>query len=97
MVCQLDRLFPTSGTSNYGFVLTSTASHFPTFELLIIGALPDLHTFDTGQFFPQYTYVKQDEADNLLDANAEDGDSPVPSGGQHHRRDPCRVSRDLRR
>ena len=52
--------FP-SGARNFGFVLTSPSSHFPNFEVLMVDALPDLHTLDTGQFFPRYTYALASE------------------------------------
>ncbi|WP_024366823.1 DEAD/DEAH box helicase [Arthrobacter sp. TB 26] len=57
MVYKLPVLFPTAVVDNFGFVITSPSSHYPTFEALMIDGLPDLHTLDTGQFFPRYTYA----------------------------------------
>jgi predicted helicase len=61
---QLPGMFP-RGLENYGFVLTSPSSHFPTFEALMVDQLPDLHTLDTGQFFPRYTYELEAEQPTL--------------------------------
>lgn len=54
-VYQLPRIFP-PGQQNHGFYLTSPSTHFPSFAVLATDALPDLHTLDTGQFFPRYVY-----------------------------------------
>jgi len=54
-VYQLPRVFP-PGQQNYGFYLTSPSTHFPSFAVLATDVLPDLHTLDTGQFFPRYVY-----------------------------------------
>jgi predicted helicase len=56
MVYQLQTLFPAKAEANHGIYITSPASHYPTFEALMVDALPDLHTLDTGQFFARYTY-----------------------------------------
>lgn len=61
---QMTRLFPTPQAKNWGFVLTSPASHYPTFEVLAVDTVPDLHTLDTGQFFPRYRYEPAE--DDLL-------------------------------
>ncbi|MBX3103337.1 MAG: DEAD/DEAH box helicase, partial [Cryobacterium sp.] len=55
----LPSLFPTSELDNFGFYITSPATHFPTFEALMVDSIPDLHTLDTGQFFPRYSYEKR--------------------------------------
>lgn len=65
-VYQLPRIFP-RGAKNFGFVITSPASHYPTFEALMVDALPDLHLLDTGQFFPRYTYDVPSAAPSLFD------------------------------
>ncbi|MGN5734704.1 DEAD/DEAH box helicase [Arthrobacter psychrochitiniphilus] len=56
MVYQLENIFPNADTENFGIYITSPASHYPTFEAVMVDALPDLHMLDTGQFFPRYTY-----------------------------------------
>lgn len=64
--------FPAPDVENYGFVITSPSSHYPTFEAIMVDAVPDLHTLDTGQFFPRYSHIAQSEPDNLLDAAGDD-------------------------
>jgi predicted helicase len=72
---QLPKLFPTLQIENWGFVLTSPSSHYPTFEVLAVRGVPDLHTLDTGQFFPRYSFEARDPHGDLLSALDED-DSP---------------------
>ena len=55
MVYKLETMFPTADQLNLGIVITSPASHY-AFTPYIVDCLPDLHTLDTGQFFPRYTY-----------------------------------------
>jgi predicted helicase len=69
----LRRFFPLPETTNHGFYLTSPASHYPTFELLMVDALPDLHTLDTGQFFPRYTYESETKASLFDDLDGASG------------------------
>jgi len=57
MVYRLCELFPRADQPNYGFYLTSPSTHYPTFEVLAIDAVPDLHLLDTGQFFARYSYT----------------------------------------
>lgn len=52
---QQPKFFP-SGGQNHGFYLTSPSTHFPSFAVLATDAVPDVHTLDTGQFFPRYVY-----------------------------------------
>ncbi|MGP5724464.1 DEAD/DEAH box helicase [Arthrobacter rhombi] len=66
MVYRLNEVFPTRDAENFGFYLTSPATHYPTFEALMIDGLPDLHLLDTGQFFPRYTYTRPSAEDDLL-------------------------------
>ena len=51
----LPKMFPSSATQNFGIVLTDISSHHP-FSFLMIDKIPDLHTLDTGQFFPRWRY-----------------------------------------
>lgn len=51
---QLPSMFPTPQHDNIGFVLTGAASHYE-FGLIATNLLPNLHTLDTGQFFPRWT------------------------------------------
>jgi predicted helicase len=70
-VYQLPRLFPTAHQTNVGIVITSPASHYE-FTPYMVDCLPDLHTLDTGQFFPRYTYEPR-SAEGELDL-FDDGD-----------------------
>lgn len=65
MAYRIPSLFP-SGRTNYGFVITSPSSHYPTFEALMVRGIPDLHTLDTGQYFPRYRYEKNERDPNQL-------------------------------
>ncbi|KAA0962914.1 N-6 DNA methylase [Microbacterium sp. ANT_H45B] len=53
---KLGRVFPHRTSSNLGIYLTSPSTHYPEFAALMVDVVPDLHTLDTGQFFPRYTY-----------------------------------------
>lgn len=67
MVYKIPTIFPSKDAENFGFVITSPASHYPTFATLMTDGVPDLHTLDTGQFFPRYTYVSRPApADDLF-------------------------------
>jgi predicted helicase len=70
---RLRSMFPTSDTDNQGIYITSPASHYPTFEALMVDSVPDLHTLDTGQFFPRYTYATQEKG-TLFEAQDQTGD-----------------------
>ncbi|GAC83979.1 hypothetical protein GP2_017_00070 [Gordonia paraffinivorans NBRC 108238] len=63
---QLPAIFPTPHHTNIGIVLTAPASHFE-FTPFATRELPNLHTLDTGQFFPRYTYRKPEEDAGTLD------------------------------
>ena len=63
---QLPSMFPTLHHDNIGIVLTGAASHF-VFTPFITDLLPNLHTLDTAQFFPRWTYEKVETADGVLD------------------------------
>jgi predicted helicase len=52
---QMPRMFPMEEQENLGIVLTSPASHYD-FTPYVVDCLPDLHTLDTSQFFPRYSY-----------------------------------------
>ncbi|MCR8669582.1 type ISP restriction/modification enzyme [Agrococcus sp. HG114] len=69
---QMTKLYPTPESKNWGFVLTSPASHYPTFEVLAVDTVPDLHSLDTGQFFPRYRF---EPIDHDLLAGLEPADS----------------------
>lgn len=70
---QLRSFFPTPDIDNWGFVITSPSSHYPTFEALAVRGVPDLHTLDTGQYFPRYTFEDRAKNDDLLSALDDDG------------------------
>jgi predicted helicase len=63
---KIPSFFPDVRKHNYGIVLTSPASHFPTFAALMVDRIPDVHMLDTGQFFPRYRYERSSRDPNLL-------------------------------
>ncbi|CCK56026.1 Conserved protein of unknown function [Mycobacterium canettii CIPT 140070008] len=63
---QLPSMFPTPQHENVGIVLTGPASHFE-FTPFITDLLPNLHTLDTAQFFPRWTYERAESPDGELD------------------------------
>ncbi|WP_323375447.1 type ISP restriction/modification enzyme [Corynebacterium antarcticum] len=65
-VYQLPKMFPTAGHDNVGIVLTAPASHFD-FTPLATNLLPNLHTLDTGQFFPRWTWEPVEVPAGTLD------------------------------
>ena len=65
MTYQLPSMFPTPEHRNIGFVLTGSASHYE-FGLLATDLLPNLHTLDTGQFFPRFTWSPLEADDGGL-------------------------------
>ncbi|MHA7289551.1 DEAD/DEAH box helicase [Arthrobacter sp. MDT3-24] len=69
----IPELFPSPSAKNLGFYITSPASHYPTFEAIMVDGIPDLHLLDTGQFFPRYRYVAPPAGTlfETLDVNAE--------------------------
>lgn len=67
-IYQLPAIYPTADTDNFGIYITSPASHYPTFEAVMVGSLPDLHMLDTGQFFPRYTYPNPMAGEDLFSA-----------------------------
>jgi predicted helicase len=67
MSYQIPSLFPT-GHENSGFVVTSPSSHYPSFEVLMVRGIPDLHTLDTGQFFPRFRFERNAHDPNQLGA-----------------------------
>jgi predicted helicase len=64
-------MFPSADQDNFGIVITSPASHYE-FTPYLVNRVPDLHTLDTGQFFPRYTYEAR-SADGELDIFGDDG------------------------
>ena len=63
---QLPSMFPTPEHGNIGFVLTGAASHY-AFGLIATDLLPNLHTLDTGQFFPRWTWESVNAPEGELD------------------------------
>lgn len=59
---KLTSLFPTPAHPNIGIVLTGPASHFE-FTPFMTDLLPNLHTLDSAQFFPRWTYVPAEVGD----------------------------------
>ncbi len=73
MVYRLPSLFPTSTHTNFGFVITGVSSHAP-FSFIMVDRVPDLHTLDTGQFFPRWRYEPIAENESTLFARESTGD-----------------------
>ncbi len=71
-VYQLPSMFPTPRHENIGIILTASGSHFEFTPAATI-LLPNLHTLDTGQFFPRWTYEKAEPDDGTLDIFSTDG------------------------
>ncbi|WP_415854026.1 DEAD/DEAH box helicase [Sinomonas sp. G460-2] len=65
-VGKLPDIFPDLATQNLGVYITSSATHYPTFEALMVDEIPDLHTLDSGQFFPRYTHSTRAQGDDDL-------------------------------
>jgi predicted helicase len=65
MAYRIPSMFPPDH-NNEGFVITSPSSHYPTFEVIMVAGIPDLHTLDTGQYFPRYRYEKVASDPNQL-------------------------------
>ena len=65
MLYQLPSMFPAPEHRNVGFVLTGPASHYD-FGLIATDLLPNLHTLDTGQFFPRFTWAAVEADDGGL-------------------------------
>ena len=63
-------MFPTAEHDNVGIVLTAPASHFD-FTPLATNLLPNLHTLDTGQFFPRWTWEPAEAPAGTLDFGAD--------------------------
>lgn len=70
---ELTSMFPTPHHKNIGIVLTAPASHFE-FTPFATRLLPNLHTLDTGQFFPRYTYEPVEAEEGTLDVSTGSGE-----------------------
>lgn len=64
---QLGRVFASKASNNLGIVLTGVSSHYP-FTAVMVDQIPDLHTLDTGQFFPRWKIEKVENDGALFDA-----------------------------
>ena len=62
---KLERIFPTARHRNIGIVVTGPATHYE-FGTLATDVLPNLHTLDTGQFFPRFTWEPVEAEDGGL-------------------------------
>ena len=62
---QLPSMFPTPKHRNIGYVVTGPATHYE-FGALATDLLPNLHTLDTGQFFPRFTWSAVDAGEDEL-------------------------------
>ncbi|WP_448853206.1 DEAD/DEAH box helicase [Corynebacterium frankenforstense] len=69
---QLPSMFPTPEHDNIGFVVTGPATHYE-FAALATNLLPNLHTLDTGQFFPRFTWEAVEAPEGELDLGSVTG------------------------
>ncbi|QPK78783.1 DEAD/DEAH box helicase [Corynebacterium lizhenjunii] len=60
---QLPSMFPTPQHTNIGYLLTGASSHYE-FGAIATDLLPNLHTLDTGQFFPRFTWEPAEGGDD---------------------------------
>jgi predicted helicase len=75
MVYQLNRLFPSDGTRNFGIAVLGSTDR-TKFAALATDSLPNLGLFtDPTQFFPRYTFEKRASDDSLL-AALDEGTAP---------------------
>ena len=81
-IYQLPSVFPTPQHKNIGIVLTASGSHFE-FTPLATNLLPNLHTLDTGQFFPRWTYERAEPDSGTLDFSTDlsDGSEDIDIDG----------------
>ncbi len=78
MVYQMPRIFPNGELPNRVIAVTGKGGR-SGFSCLMLDALPNLHTIDTGQCFPFWLYEKAASDKGSLLADVE--------GGGYHRRD----------
>ena len=62
MVYQMPRIFPDAGAENLVICVSGIGAR-SGFSALIVDAIPNLHTLDTGQCFPLHLYDEAPEAD----------------------------------
>ncbi|RQX13377.1 damage-inducible protein [Micromonospora ureilytica] len=56
--------FPTANVPNMAIVVTGRSSHHD-FSAIAVRVMPDVHTLDSGQFFPRWRYEKTEDAGML--------------------------------
>ncbi|TDZ94276.1 type ISP restriction/modification enzyme [Mycobacteroides salmoniphilum] len=78
---QLNTIFPTRTHSNLGFYVVGPAAS-AGFAALATRLMPNLHTLDSGQFFPRYTYEKVEAEEGRLDISTDDGE--IDQWGYRH-------------
>ena len=74
---KLTHVFPTPKHRNSGIVVTGPATHYE-FGVLATDLLPNLHTLDTGQYFPRFTWESVEAEDGGLFG----GGAVVKHGGE---------------
>lgn len=62
---QIPKIYPQSNSENLGIHVSGIGAN-KGFSALMSNILPNLHTIDTGQYFPLYTYDLSDTSDALL-------------------------------
>lgn len=63
---ELPSMFPTADHDNFGILVTSPGENV-NFSAFATNALPDLHTFNTNQFFPRWTWEPVGAPEGMLD------------------------------
>ncbi len=71
---QIPKVFPHMDTENRVICVTGVGVR-AGFSVLMVDAIPNLHTMDTGQCFPSYLYDKLDSDDSLFGQSSDTPDS----------------------
>ncbi|WP_297463425.1 type ISP restriction/modification enzyme, partial [Ferrovum sp.] len=66
-VLQMPRIFPDSAAENLVICVSGIGAR-SGFSALMVNAIPNLHTLDTGQCFPLYLYDEDERAENPPDS-----------------------------
>ena len=70
---QIPKIFPNASLKNIGICVSGVGAS-KGFSALMLNTPPNLHTLDTCQFFPLYTYELKSEGDDLLSLISQEDD-----------------------
>jgi predicted helicase len=87
MVYQMPRIFPDSTAENLVICVSGIGAR-SGFSALMVNAIPNLHTLDTGQCFPLYLYDDEERAEIPVESRMESlfGESHQPVARSRTRR-----------